>query len=346
MNQLPVASFISACGLLSCSVDAGASTDPDGTISSYAWQFGDTTTGNGVTTSHTYAATGTYTITLTVTDNSGSSSSTTRNVTVTAPANQLPVAAFTPTCTQLACSVDAGASTDPDGTISSYAWQFGDTTTGNGVTTSHTYAAAGTYTITLTVTDNSGSSSSTTRNVTVTAPANQLPVAAFTPTCTQLACSVDAGASTDPDGTISSYAWQFGDTTTGNGVTTSHTYAAAGTYTITLTVTDNSGSSSSTTRTVTVTAPANQLPVAAFTPTCTQLACSVDAGASTDPDGTISSYAWQFGPTTTGNGVTTSHTYQRRGTYTITLTVTDNSGGSSSTTHTVTVTGRQSAVRQ
>ncbi len=339
MNQPPVAAFTPTCTLLACTVDAGASGDPDGTITSYAWQFGDTTTGTGVTTAHTYATANTYPITLTVTDNSGATSTITHTVTVTGPTNQPPVAAFTPTCTLLACTVDAGASGDPDGTITSYAWQFGDTTTGTGVTTAHTYATANTYPITLTVTDNSGATSTITHTVTVTGPTNQPPVAAFTPTCTLLACTVDAGASGDPDGTITSYAWQFGDTTTGTGVTTAHTYATANTYPITLTVTDNSGATSTITHTVTVTGPTNQPPVAAFTPTCTLLACTVDAGASGDPDGTITSYAWQFGDTTTGTGVTTAHTYATANTYPITLTVTDNSGATSTITHTVTVTG-------
>lgn len=65
---------------------------------------------------------------------------------------------------------DASASTVRFGTIASYAWDFGDGTTGSGQTTSHTYATAGSKTIGLTVTDNGGQTGSTTRNVTVTAP--------------------------------------------------------------------------------------------------------------------------------------------------------------------------------
>ena len=82
--------------------------------------------------------------------------------------NQVPVASFTATCTNLTCQVDGSASSDPDGSIASYAWTFGDGQSGNGQTTSNTYAAAGAYTITLSVTDNGGATSSTTRNVSVT----------------------------------------------------------------------------------------------------------------------------------------------------------------------------------
>ena len=173
-----------------------------------------------------------------------------------APPNQPPVADFTPTCSQLACSVNASASSDPDGTISSYAWQFGDGGTGTGVTSSRTYAAAGTYTITLTVTDDDGDTASTTRSVTVAPTPNQPPTASFTNSCTDLACTFNGTGSSDPDGSIASYAWNWGDgTADGTGSTPSHTYAAAGTYTVRLTVTDNNGATGTTTTPVTVTAP-------------------------------------------------------------------------------------------
>jgi PKD repeat protein len=94
-------------------------------------------------------------------------SGTSSPVTVTGGSNQAPSAAFTASCSALACTVDGSASADPDGSISSYAWDFGDGRTGTGATTSHTYAAAGTYTITLTVTDNAGARGAVTHNVTV-----------------------------------------------------------------------------------------------------------------------------------------------------------------------------------
>ena len=188
----------------------------------------------------------------------------------TPPPNVPPTASFTASATGLTASVDSSASTDPDGTIVSRAWSFGDGSTGTGTTTSRTYATAGTYTITLTVTDDDGATTSTTRQVTVTAPPlNQSPTASFTVTATGLTASVSSAASADPDGTIVSRAWSFGDGSTGTGTTSSRTYAAAGTYTITLTVTDDDGATTSTTRQVTVTAvpPPTTLASDAFTRT-------------------------------------------------------------------------------
>ena len=176
----------------------------------------------------------------------------------TPPANQAPIAAFTSSESGLATTVNGSTSTDADGTIASYAWDFGDGGAATGATpTAHTYAAAGTYQVKLTVTDDKGATGTVTKPVTVTAaPGNQNPVASFTATPTDLTVAVDASASSDPDGTIASYAWNFGDGATGTGATASHPYAASGTYTVTLTVTDNLGAVHTVTKPVTVVAPA------------------------------------------------------------------------------------------
>ncbi|UCH88052.1 MAG: PKD domain-containing protein, partial [Thermoplasmata archaeon] len=52
-------------------LDGSGSYDVDGTIESYIWDFGDTNSGSGETTTHAYTAVGIYTVTLTVTDNGG-----------------------------------------------------------------------------------------------------------------------------------------------------------------------------------------------------------------------------------------------------------------------------------
>lgn len=81
-----------------------------------------------------------------------------------------PVAAFTHSEASLVSSVDASSSTDLDGHISGWDWNWGDSTThGTTITASHTYASAGTYTQTLIVTDNRGATNSTTHSVTVSA---------------------------------------------------------------------------------------------------------------------------------------------------------------------------------
>lgn len=84
-----------------------------------------------------------------------------------ATVDQPPTAAFTFSCTGLTCSFNGSTSTDDNG-ISSYSWNFGDGSSGTGVTTSRTYAAGGTFQVVLTVTDTSGKQDTETKPVTVT----------------------------------------------------------------------------------------------------------------------------------------------------------------------------------
>jgi PKD repeat protein len=237
---------------------------------------------------------------------------------------------------QLTITVDASESSDPDGTIVSYAWDFGDETSGTGESTSHTYALGGTYDVVLTVTDDAGETASKTESVTVQGP-NADRTASFTATVDHLDLTVDASASDDPDGDIESYAWDFGDGNTGSGKTATHRYATADTFTITLTVTDDRDGTATTTRDVTTTIPPNLPPVASFTSEIDELSVSFDASESDDPDGDIESYAWDFGDGETGTGKTVTHEYDEDGTYEVTLTVTDNGGASDSKKHSVTV---------
>jgi serine protease len=84
--------------------------------------------------------------------------------------NSPPIASFTYSCTDLTCSFNGSGSDDPDGTITNYAWSFGDGTTGSGATVNKTYGTAGTRTVTLTVTDNDAATNSSSQEVSVTAP--------------------------------------------------------------------------------------------------------------------------------------------------------------------------------
>jgi PKD repeat protein len=250
-NLPPVANFTPVATGLKVAFDGSTSNDADGTISSYAWDFGDgSPVGTGQKPNHTYTATGTYSVKLTVTDNDGATATTTKSVSVT---NQNPSASFTATPDGTQVAFDASDSADADGTIASYAWDFGDDSTGSGKTVDHTYAGPGTYSVRLTVTDNAGGTDTQTKDVTITA--NQKPVAAFSSSSTDLRASFDGRASSDPDGSIASYSWDFGDGAAGTGATPEHTYAQAGTYTVELKVTDDDGAADTVSHGVVISAP-------------------------------------------------------------------------------------------
>ncbi len=151
---------------------ANGSTDVDGTLVSYVWDFGDGNRGVGVTASHTYASTGDYEVTLTVTDSGGATATDVTAAALTEPPpNQPPQAAAGGPysgSTGQAIAVSAAGSSDSDGSIVRYDWDFGDGTTGSGMTASHTYTTADTYTLTLTVSDDAGDTDVATTTVSVT----------------------------------------------------------------------------------------------------------------------------------------------------------------------------------
>ncbi|RZQ63507.1 PKD domain-containing protein [Amycolatopsis suaedae] len=163
----PTASFTADCaGTLNCRFDGSGSSDPDGSIASYAWDFGDGKTGEGATPSHSYATAGQYTVKLTVTDNEGKTGTVSKKVSAGAPAGESPTAQFTANCSWANCTFDGTRSTDPDGDIASYAWDFGDGKTGTGATATHNYPnRQANHTAKLTVTDRAGNSHSTSKTV-------------------------------------------------------------------------------------------------------------------------------------------------------------------------------------
>ncbi len=85
--------------------------------------------------------------------------------------DQSPGAAFGSSCTQLSCSFDGSGSTDPDGNVASYTWDFGDGSSGSGANPTHAYQTGGTYPVRLTVADDQGATDSISHQVSVTAPA-------------------------------------------------------------------------------------------------------------------------------------------------------------------------------
>ena len=258
MNGFPVPLFTESAETVYngevISFNASNSYDPDGSITSYFWDFGDGTNATGVTTNHIYIDDGVYAVTLTVTDNRGATASAKAIKTVL---NRPPVTIFTESAetvyTSETITFNATNSYDSDGYIVNYFWDFGDETNATGVVVEHTYVDDGNYTVTLTVTDDDGAIASTNATKTVL---NRPPVANFTESAETAyvgePITFNATESYDPDGIIASYFWDFGDGTNATGVIVDHSYANNGTYTVTLIVTDDDGATNSVNATKTI----------------------------------------------------------------------------------------------
>ncbi|MCK5827213.1 PKD domain-containing protein, partial [Candidatus Bipolaricaulota bacterium] len=335
--------------------NASASSDPDGSIASYAWSFGDGSTDSGVTAYNNYASAGVYTVLLTVTDNDGATDTYSQPLVVTAAPNQSPNAAFTvsPSSGEPGTwlTFSASASNDPDGSIVSYVWNFGDGSTDSGVTAYNSYAAAGVYTVLLTVTDNDGATDTSTQTVSIQATAASdlvVPSITYVPTAPILGQNVTFSITVTNQGNAATGFFRVRLAGTSSSTQTYITQLAAGasqvvnlslplttsSETFTATADDlnqiTESSETNNVNSVLVTAAAIPLVAEAGGPYAgtTGSPISFSAAAST---GTITTYVWSFGDGGSAQGVSTSHTYANPGTYTATLTVYGATGQSTDT---------------
>jgi len=229
-----------------------------------------------------------------------------------------------------------GASSTGD--IVSYSWDFGDGITGTGSVASHTYSLAGTYTATLHITEPGGATQQTTTTITAlpSTAVPQPPTAVLSSSTAAgdapLAVTFNGTSSTASNPPIISYNWDFGDGAQATGETTSHSFTVAGTYHTTLTVEDSKGLTNSIDTPIIVvgTVTPNEKPTAVISATPpggpVPVTISFDGSQSSDSDGSITEYSWNFGDGTTGIGQAAQHSYNNEGVYTVTLQVTDNKG--------------------
>ena len=283
-----------------------------GTITGWAWNFGDGNTSTLQNPSHTYTASGTYTVSLIATSSSGCFDTTTNVINV----NATPVANFSATTV---CQGNPTQFTDLSTGATTWSWNFGDGNTSALQNPSNTYATSGTYSVTLISSTANGCSDTTVIPVTV----NALPVASFTtvPVCV----NTPPALFTDQSTGASQWSWNFGDPASGpNNTSTltspSHNYATSGSYSVTLIVTSASGCTNTTSQTITV----NPAPTSNF---ATSNVCFNNATPFTDQStGTPTQWAWNFGDGNTDVVQNPSHTYNADGTFTVTLIATNSSG--------------------
>ncbi len=401
--------------------DASGSTDEDGSITTYEWDFdGDgTTDATGETVTHAFSETGEHTVSVTVSDERGGTDTAQTVVTVTSPTDDR-VFTFTDGAEGWTFGMrNASRSTPGEGEWSEradgslhlsvsgapstvQAWrEVGPLSAGTTISATYEptrfeYAAAGvslrlyvpseTRTIQLDKdSDNESGDYEQDGRLSGTVPENlpaetqvelhlviwpgdtevwvdrvsvgaeTTPTASFDSSPTDPTVgeqvSFDAGDSTAPAGEIKSYEWDFdGDgETDATGETVTHTFDSTGEYAVKLQVVDDSGATASTETTVSV-AP-NPEPEPSFTvsPDGPRAGDRVtfDASPSSDPDGTVTRYEWDFDGdgTTDATGETVTHTFERPGEYDVTITVVDDTGTTATNTRQLAVDRRLADLR-
>jgi PKD repeat protein len=340
------------------------SKDPDGGPLSHFWEFGDGGTSTEPDPVHVYPRPGRYTVVLTVLTAAGVPAT---EFVVVEATNTPPVAVIAApapgSTTHRGVPVafsSKGSNDDTDagagGRIVAYRWDFGDGTGSDEPNPTKVFTALspeGGFRVRLTVTDDLGATGRAEVRVTV---ANRRPVvqvvaepaSGTSPLVVRLSAVVEDEPGLQPPPTLT-FDWDLGNGQRSTAATPPPvTYTGSGSRTVRLTVTDDAGEQGTDTRVVKV----NAAPTAAFTlaPASGRAPLSVSfTNTSSDPDGAITAWAWDFGngttATTAGPGTRVfsvddpaSDSFVSA-TYTVTLTVTDDAGGSASTTRTVTVTG-------
>ena len=263
------------------------SSDPDGEIKTYSWDFGDGAAGTGKSVAHTYTAVGTYTIILTVVDNWDAADQAAKTVYVTAAEPAGPTASFTMSpssgTSPLNVTVDAASSSYAAGTISAYEWTFGDGGNGFGRTATHTYFSSGsqTFTVTLLVRASDGKTATASKSVSVSVSGGGGTPVAGAPSARFVITFPDTNGTVAPvrvnlnpadskaavGRTLQSYHWSFGD---GSAWTTLSptvqerlyvTDLTSRVFSVTLIVVDDASKDNSITKTIRV---ENYQPVAGF----------------------------------------------------------------------------------
>ena len=294
-----------------------------GTNVTYVWNYGDGSFGSGAISSHIYPDLGNFTAIVTATNIFNSMATSTIVAIVEEPITGLTATNDSPT---FLGGITHFIATIATGTSVTYSWDFGDGINGSGATPSHMYDDLGDYTAVVTATNSVSSGTANTLVTIVEVPISGL--AATNDSPTELG-SLTILTATITGGTHVSYAWDFGDDTTGNGAIETHTYHSVGIYTTIVTATNSINTASATTMVTIIDVPITGLVAKNDSPTylgdTTTLSATIVAG-------TGVTYAWNFGDGTNGIGQVTTHAYTALGVYAATVTATNSQGDVQATT--------------
>jgi len=222
---------------------------------SYLWDFGDGYLSVLQNPIHCYYNEGTYDVTFTIYDNYGGETSLQKTLVISSSSLNTPAVAdygYSPVYPIVSENIQFNdLSSDPDGAIISWYWDFDDGTTSTEQNPAHMFTNPGTYTVSLMVTDNDETISNVHKNVVIYEERPNLPPVAsfsyqpFNPTDLETVQFNDLSADSD-DGTVVSWLWDFGDDTTSTEQNPTHDFSDDGTYTVSLTVWDDEGTPSET----------------------------------------------------------------------------------------------------
>ena len=306
--------------------DGSASGDADGDRLTYRWDFGDGNTANGIRVVHAFETGGFYPVILTVDDGTGLHNASDRDA-VNIRINRSPVALAGESrraCTNDVVLFDASGSTDADGNVLTYEWDFGDGTASTLVNPTKEFDGAGVYQVSLTVDDGAGLANSR-HSDRLVVRIDQAPEADAGPdiiACVNTDIQFDGTRSTDLDGVVNAFSWDFGEGTGGAGDRPLHSFSEPGSYDVRLSVEgDQIGQCSSTAsddvRVTVVEAPLASITAPAAAPVGADV--TFDGIVSASDTGNITAWHWSFGDGAQASGEQVAHAFAEPGTYRVSL---------------------------
>jgi len=286
--------------------------NPPGSV--HSWDFGDGTNSTLPNPAHSYNSNGSFTVTHIVTTPLGCTDTVveTNLIDIGQPTASLQVTSNT-ICPNGSVGFVCGLTN-----LTSINWDFGDGSTLSGsCNPTHAYSTPGLYNVSATMIDNSGCTINATTSITVALP----PVADFSSPDTFLCDGTTATFTANTPSAVT-WAWDFGDNTTGAGSTVSHTYAFPGIYTVTLLVTDGNGCTDFEIKPAYIvidTIEANIM--TSVDGGCEPVSIDFFDFSSAPTNAPLTNWTWNFGDGTSSNLPNPTHVYADSGTYEATLIV-------------------------
>ncbi len=302
----------------------------DNRILSFEWIFSDSTKFTGSTIIKTFDKEGLYNLILKVTDDSNLPCNTSVDSKIIRVVNTPKANAGDDisTCVGIPVNFDGSKSTDIDGVVNSYSWDFGDGETGSGEKPNHIYNKSGVYKVILTITGDSNGDCGYTSHDELIVTVSEGPIANFTAidsTDENTKIIFDASKSFTPQGKIICYDWDFGDGSSAVGKFVEHSYKNYGNYIVKLRIeTDNNSNCNSASSSSSIFV--NKKPTAKIIAPkngATNENILFDASSSFDPNGKIRKYIWDFGDGSFSEGIKVYHTFLNSRKYKVKLKVVD-----------------------
>ncbi len=286
----------------------------------YSWNFGDGTSSTQAFPVHQYNTPGTFLVCLAVIDSANNCIDTYCDSVTNISPNSCN-AGFS--YQQNNGTAFFSGSNTGGGNVASWFWSFGDGTSGTGSAPVHTYSAPGTYTVCLTIVTTSNCVDSVCNVITITSTSNCN--AGFNYQSSNNTANFFGMAT--GGGSITSWAWYFGDGTTASGQNPVHTFPGSGYWTVCLYITTSNGCSDSTCQQVYISGPISACqPYFTYTPGANNTVTFSDQSV-----GNPTNYYWNFGDGGTSTAINPVHQYAQNGVYYVCLTIIDSAFGCTAT---------------